>query len=88
MANITKGDEINKNSKNEVLVNSPFNESSKTLLIDHKLFAFHIKHMIEREGFVFSKYNLRMAWGNASTNSTHINSLGSALRPNPANKNT
>lgn len=88
MADITEGDEINKNSYNEVLVNSPFNESSETLLIDHKLFAFHIKHMIEREGFVFSKYDLRMSRGNTSTNSTHINSLGSALRTNPANKNT
>ena len=70
------------------LFNSPFNKSSKTLFIDHKLFALDIKNMIERKGLVFSKDDLRMSWRNASTNSTHVNSLRSALRTNPTRRRT
>lgn len=39
--------------------------------------------MIERKGLVFSENDLRMTGGNASTNSTHVNSLGGTLWTNP-----
>lgn len=66
-----------------MVISSPFDKSSKTLFIDCKLFALLIENMIERKRLVFSEDDLRMTWGNVSTNSTRVNSLGGALWTNP-----
>ena len=65
------------------LTNSPIDKPSKTMFVDHELFALKVKNMIERKGLVFSEDDLWVPWGNVSTNSTHINSFRSALWTNP-----
>ena len=69
--------------KNANLTNLPFDKSSKTLLVDHALFALDVKYVIESKRFVLTEYNLRITGGNIGTHTTHVNSLGGALRTNP-----